>query len=122
MATNYTCNQTGAIAANVGSGMWGLAALGTGIMTGATPATAATMFGIIILIGWILLPLIIKLVRPAFIIGILNWIVALVGLSTSGSPWYTFTAPLFHLSYLVMYLASIAGIYFSYKSYMELKK
>jgi hypothetical protein len=51
-------------------------------------------------------------------------IVALVGLAAMPGtpPWYAFTAPVYNFSFVVVYLVGLAGIYFSYRSYKELKR
>ena len=124
MTETYTCNQTGAIATILASSVWAVIALGSAITIGRQTASALTVFGILTVIAWILVPLYMKRVRPAYIVGIIVIIIALVGLlAMPGSPpWYTFTDPVYNLSFVIFYLVMIAGIYYSYKSYQELKK
>ena len=79
---------------------------------------------IMVFIAWILVPLYAKLVRPAFIIGIILNIIAMIGVAASpaATPWYAFTYPMYNFSYIIWYVLMLAGVYFSYKSYKELKK
>ena len=123
MATTYTSNQTGAIATLLAGSLWGLTATGAVLIIGAQTATALTVFAILQAIAWILVPLYIKRIRWAYIVGIVVVVIALVGLlAMPGTPpWYAFTAPVYDFSFVVFYLVILAAIYFSYKSYQELK-
>ncbi|MEM4251815.1 MAG: hypothetical protein QW828_08280, partial [Candidatus Bathyarchaeia archaeon] len=96
---------------------------GAAIQTGRQTASALTVFAILTIIAWILVPLYVKRVRWAYIVGIIVIIIALVGLvAMPGTPsWYAFTTPVYNFSFVVFYLVMLAGIYFSYKSYKELK-
>ena len=124
LATTYTFNQTGAIATLLAAATWGLTGIGVGILSGRQTESALTVLGIMVIIAWILVPLYIKLVKPAFIVGIILIITSLIGLTASpGTPaWYTFYSPVYNFSFVVFYLIQLSGIYFSYKSYQELKK
>lgn len=121
----YTKNQTGAIATSFGALFAGLVIIGTLIMTTELPIYVILVGTILNLIGWIVLPLYIKLIRPAFIAGIIIAILSMLyGAWPSPPPtmsWYTFYAPVFHFSFIIWYLAVLAHIYYAYKSYMELK-
>lgn len=123
MATTYTSNQTGAIAATLACALYGLTAIGAASIMATQTATALTVFAILTAIAWILVPLYIKRVRWAYIVGIVAAVIALVGLlAMPGTPpWYVFTAPVYDFSFVVFYLLALAAIYFSYKSYQELK-
>jgi len=116
LATTYTSNQTGAIATLLAGSLWGLTATGAVLIIGAQTATALTVFAILQAIAWILVPLYIKLIRWAYIVGIVG-LLAMPGTP----PWYAFTAPVYDFSFVVFYLVILAAIYFSYKSYQELK-
>jgi len=126
LATTYTSNQTGAIATLLASALWVTAATGTAIITGSIPESSIAVFGILNIIAWIFVPLYVKRVRWSYIIGIILAIIALLGITIQGSsiptPWWTFTSPVYSLSYLASNLIMLAGIYFAYKSYQELKK
>ena len=123
MTKTYTCNQTSAIAALLASALWSLAALGAVITTGGLSPTAIIVFGIMTIIAWILVPLYFKLVKPAFIVGTVVIVSALIGLlAMPGTPpWYAFTTPLYNFSFVVFYIVMLAGLYYSYKTYKELK-
>lgn len=123
MAKTYTCNQTSAIAALLASALWSLAAIGTAVVTAELSPTALIVFGIMIIISWILVPLYVKLVKPAFLVGMVVIVSALIGiLVMPGTPaWYSFTNPLFDFSFIVFYIIMLGGLYYSYKTYKELK-
>ena len=123
MVKTYTCNQTGAIACLLAAALWGLTTTGVNIMRGIMPASANTTYSILVIIAWILIPLYVKLVKPAFIVGIIINIISLIGiaLSPAATPWYAFTQPVYNLSFIAFYLIMLAGIYYSYKTYKELK-
>jgi len=123
LVTSYSSSQTGAIATVLASAFWALTALGVAIMVGRQTATALTVFAILTVIAWIVVPLYAKRVRWAYIVGIIVIIIALVGLlAMPGTPpWYMFADPVYNFSFVVFYLVMLAGIYFSYKSYRELK-
>lgn len=123
MVKTYTCNQTGAIACLLASALWGLTAMGVNIMTGILSASANTTYSILVIIAWILIPLYVKLIKPVFIVGIIINIIVLIGVAASpaATPWYTFPNPVYDFSYIVFYLIMLAGIYYSYKTYKELK-
>lgn len=88
--------------------------------------TGFAIYGILIVVAWILVALYWRQVRWAYPIGIITLVIAMIGLLTplglTGTPWYTFAEPLFNFSFVIFYLVGIAGIYFSYKSFLELKK
>ena len=123
METTYSVSQTGALATVLATSLWALTALGTAIMGGRQTASALTVFAILTAIAWIMVPLYAKRIKWAYIVGIIVIITALVGLlAMPGTPpWYAFTAPVYNFSFVVFYLVTLAGIYFSYKSYQELK-
>ena len=123
MAKTYTCNQTSAIATALSVLIWSILALGITNIIGEQIAIATAIFSILTIIGWIIIPLYFKLVRSAFLVGIVIAIIALIGLiAMPGKPaWYMFTAPVFSLSYIVVCITLLACIYFSYESYKELK-
>lgn len=119
----YTSNQTGAIACLLAIIVWGLTAQGVAISRG----ISHPVYIILIIIGWILLPLYIKLIRYAFIIGIfvvataMSYILFLTSLLGT-APWFTFSRGLYDFTYIVFFMISIAAIYFFYKSWKELQK
>jgi hypothetical protein len=123
LAETYSSSQTGAIAAVLASSLWALTALGASIMVGRQTGAALTVFAILTVIAWILVPLYAKRVRWAYVVGIVIIIIALVGLlAMPGTPpWYIFSDPVYNFSFVVFYLVMLAGIYFSYKSYKEVK-
>jgi len=120
----YTSNQTAAIALTFASSIWGLTVIGTTIIRGTQPVSALTIFSILVILSLANLIFVLKLIRPAFLVAIALWIIAMAGMlgSPGTSPWYAFTHPVYHLTFLIFYLMALAGIYFAYKSYQELKK
>ena len=123
METTCSVSQTGALATVLATSLWALTALGAAIAGGRQTASALTVFAILTAIAWILVPLYAKRIKWGYIVGIIVIITALVGLlAMPGTPpWYAFTAPVYNFSFVVFYLVMLAGIYFSYKSYKELR-
>jgi hypothetical protein len=121
LAKNYTVNQIGAIASLLAGSLWAVAAIVVILLTGSKSASSLMFFVILEIIDWIGIPLYIKRIRWSYIVIIIVWIIGLVGLvAMPGTPpWYTFYSPIFQFSIIIFYLVSIAGIYFSYKSYQE---
>ena len=127
MASTFTASQTGAIACAVAVSLRGLVGIGALMTPGYwRPSTPSTLlfFGIFVIIGWILALLIIMRIRPAYIVGIFLYVLTMISLSAAPliPPWYAFKSPVMDFSQLVgFYLFPLAGIYFNYKSYKELK-
>jgi len=123
MSKIYTFNQTMAIACLFASSIWGLTAQAVAIMLG----TLQPVYTLGIIVLWILLIFYIKSIRQAFPFGIFFLAIVICYLVIIPSlfgrtAWYMFTRGLFDFTYAVFYLISIAGIYFSYKSWKELQK
>ena len=123
MSKNYTVNQIGAIACLLAGSLWAIAAIVTILLTNSQAASSLMIFAILEIIDWIGIPLYIKRIRWSYILIIVVWIISLVGLilMPGKPPWYMLSEPVFNFSIVIFYLISIAGIYFSYKSYQELK-
>jgi len=77
------------------------------------------VFEIMVLVVWMLIPLYLKKIKPAFIVGIIVVVMGLITLVASPGtpPWYTFTNPVSVVKELLFVLDTLACIYFSYKSY-----
>jgi hypothetical protein len=122
LATTYTSNQTGAIASLVGGNMWAFVSLGVAIVYLDTPPSSITIMSIMLVIGWILVPLYAKLVRGSFIIGIIVNLLALIALTADPGtpPWYTFACVICGFVHVAAYLISLACIYYSFQSFKEL--
>ena len=100
---------------------WALTAHAAAMMLG----ISASFYVILIIILWILIPLYIKLVRQAFIVGIFLTAIGLSYLLVTPSfygtaAWYYFERVLYDFTYVVFYLIGLTGIYFNYKSWKEL--
>lgn len=121
MAPKYTFDQKGAVVTVVLAAIWALLSMIIAIDMGLQSTFALAIFGIMTLIAWVLVPLYIKRVKAAFILGIILLILGLAGLfaSPGDPPWYTFTNPISIVKELSFVIDSLAGIYFSYKSYKE---
>ena len=124
MPKTYTSNQTATLVLGFASSIWGITAIGVAIMTGNLPASVLNVFAILVIASFINFIFLLKLVRPCFLVAIAIWIISMIGILTSPATvrWYDFTNPVYNLTYLIFYLMALAGIYFAYKSYQELKK
>jgi hypothetical protein len=75
-----------------------------------------------LIIGWILLPLYLKQVRIAYLIGIPMAAIAQIltflhPLAVTTPAWYGFTDPPKHAMFLILVAANFGIMYFSYKAY-----
>ena len=123
MPKNYTVNQIGALACLLAGSLWAIAAILIILLTNSQAASSLMVFVILEIIDWIGITLYIKRIKWSYILIIIVWIISLVGfvVMPGAPPWYMFPQPVFNFSIVIFYLVSIAGIYFSYKSYQELK-
>jgi hypothetical protein len=123
LATTYTSNQTGAIASLVGGNMWALVNLGVAIVYLNTSVYSIMIMSIMLVIGWILVPLYAKLIRGSFIVGIIINLLALIALTADPGtpPWYTFACAICGFIHVAAYLVALACIYYSFQSFKELK-
>ena len=82
-----------------------------------------TFLVILDVVAWVTIPFYIRRVRRSYLVGIVAPIFGLVGFVVMpGTPaWYAFSSPIFDLSYVMLYVVGLALMYFSYKSYKELK-
>ena len=124
MVKTYSCNQTGAMAALFAFDVWSISSVAIAVILERLSASALTVISIMVVICWLLIPFYIKLVKPAFIVGIILSVLALISFTMMPGtpPWYTFTTPMLGLLKIIAYPIALAIIYFSYKSYKELKK
>jgi len=117
-----TNNQTLAIACGLATLLGALRALEVALMYEIS-LPVFFLLDIIMLIAFIMM---IKKVRSGFMVAMIIWIILLITYFAYVSmdafmPWWLFFTPVFNISYLAEWLIYIAGIYFAYKSYMELK-
>ena len=117
----YTSNQAGAIAFLSAIVMWGIATYGIARIFGhANPL----VFSIMIIVTLFLLPLYVKRINLAYLVGIVLGIFVVIifaiypGL-VGAPPWSEFTLTRFHISYILLYLVLVALIYLSYRSMNE---
>lgn len=83
---------------------------------------ALFVFGFMTVLAWILIPLYFKRKKGGYVLGIILLILGLFGLFASpGNPaWYTFVNPVSIVKELTFVINSIFGIYFSYRSFIEM--
>jgi uncharacterized membrane protein len=120
--TNYSFNQKAAIVTVFFAAIWAFLSLIIAYDMGLQSSFALAVFVVMTLLAWILIPLYIKRIKVGFVMGIFLLILGLLGLFASpGDPaWYTFTNPISIVKEMSFVIDSVAGIYFSYKSYKEL--
>jgi len=82
-----------------------------------------TFLVILDVVAWVTVPFYIRRVRWSYFVGIVAPIFGLVGfVAVPGTPpWYAFSSPIFDFSYVILYIVGLALMYFSYKSYKELR-
>jgi len=128
----YTNHQVGAISTLLAMLVWGITSQGFEVQVG----IIQPIILVPIAIGWILLPLYIKRVKPTFIIGLVISIVILIGFSithslreraaifpslSEASPFLIFSASLYYIISSIIYIVMILCIFYSYLTYKELK-
>lgn len=121
MPSKYTLNQKGAIITELFAAIWALLSMVIAINMGLQSRFALAIFGIMTFFAWILVPLYVKRIKSAFILGIILLIFGLVGLfaSPGNPPWYSFTNPISIVKELLFVIDSVFGIYFSAKVLRE---
>ncbi len=121
MPSNYSLNQKGAIVTVTFAAVWALLSMIIAFDMGLQSPIALAIFGVMTVIAWVLVPLYIKRVRAAYVLGVVLLVLGLGGLFASpGDPaWYTFTVPISIIKELSFVIDSLVGIYFSVKSSIE---
>jgi hypothetical protein len=102
--------------------MWGVTVHGVGWMLNQT----TWVYSIIIIASWLLLPLYVKLVRQAFIVGIFISVLVMCYLPVTPillgtAEWFRFSRGIVDITYVLYYVIALIGIYFTYKSWIELQ-
>jgi hypothetical protein len=128
----FTNNQVGAIATFLSMLVWGTTSQGFELEY----EIASPILLILIMIGWIILPFYIKRMKPAFIMGSVIAILLIFGISithslreqaeifpslSEASPLYAFSAPLYYIIFMIIYLEILLVLFFSFMTYKELK-
>lgn len=118
----FTTNQKIALATVTFAALWAALSLVIATLMGLQSIFALAIFGFMTLLAWILIPLHFKRRRAAYILGIVLLALGLFGLfaSPGNPPGYTFVNPISITKELSFVIDSIAGIYFSYKSFREI--
>jgi uncharacterized membrane protein len=122
MPSKYTFNQKGAVVTMFLAAVWALLSMIIAVEMGLQSTVALVIFGMMTIVAWVLVPLHIKKFKPAFILGIILLILGFAGLfaSPGDPPWYTFTNPKSIVKELLFVIDSLAGVYFSFKSFREI--
>lgn len=122
MASKFTLNQKGAVVTVTIAAVWALLSMIIAIDMGLQSTFALTIFAVMTIIAWILVPLYVKRIKAAYFLGVVLLILGLGGLfaSPGDPPWYTFTVPISIIKELSFVIDSLVGIYFSVKSFREI--
>ncbi len=122
MTSKFTLNQKGAVVTVTIAAVWALLSMIIAIDMGLQSTFALTIFAVMTIIAWILVPLYVKRIKAAYFLGVVLLILGLGGLFASpGDPaWYTFTVPISIIKELSFVIDSLVGIYFSVKSFGEI--
>ncbi len=122
MTSKFTLNQKGAVVTVTIAAVWALLSMIIAIDMGLQSTFALTIFAVMTIIAWILVPLYVKRIKAAYFLGVILLILGLGGLFASpGDPaWYTFTVPISIIKELSFVIDSLVGIYFSVKSFGEI--
>ena len=120
--TMFTVNQKIALITVTFAALWATLSLVLATLMSLQSIFALAIFGFMTLLAWILVPLYFKRRKAGYILGIVLLILGLFGLFASpGNPqWYTFANPISIIKELSFVIASIAGVWFSYRSLSEI--
>lgn len=118
----FNVSQKIALVAVTFAALWATLSLVIATLMGLQSIFALFIFGFMTLMAWTLVPLYFKRKKAGYILGIVLLILGLFGLfvSPGNPPWYTFANPISIIKELSFVIASIAGIWFSYKSLREI--
>jgi len=121
MPPKYSLNQKGAVVTVTFAAVWALLSMIIAIDMGLQSTFALEIFAVMTLIAWILVPLYVKRMKAAYVLGVILLVLGLGGLfaSPGDPPWYTFTVPISIVKELSFVVDSLVGIYFSIKSLGE---
>ena len=120
--TVFSMSQKIALVAVTYAALWATLSCGIATLMGLQSIFALFTFGFMTLMAWILVPLYCKRKKAGYIFGTVLLILGLLGLfaSPGNPPWYTFANPISIIKELSFVIASIAGIWFSYRSLREI--
>ena len=128
----YTDSQSVAIATLLAIIMWGTTTQGLESEFGIAQPTLL----LLLVTAWIMLLLYTKRIRPAFVMGIIVLVILVVGISATHGlreqvgvfprladipPFFDLTVAQYYSLFSIFYLTSVVCIYFSYRSYRELR-
>lgn len=122
MPSKYSLNQKMAVVTVTFAAVWALLSMIIAIDMGLQSPIALAIFGVMTVIAWVLVPLYIKRIKSAYVLGVILLVLGLGGLfaSPGDPPWYTFTVPISIVKELSFVIDSLIGIYFSFKSFVEI--
>lgn len=117
----WTNHQIAAFVAILILALWGLIVAWTQMTTPAGATTEElTFLGILVPMFWVLLPLYWRRFRWGYVGGILIILVMLVGaVKAALDPGLFFSASVYNISVIVVYIVALAGIYSSVRAYTE---
>lgn len=117
----FTMNQKIVLGTVTFAALWAALSLVVATLMGLQSIFALVIFETLTIFAWILIPLYFKQRRVAYILGIILLVVESYGLfaGRGNPPWYTFVNPISIIKDLLFVLISIAGVYFSYTSFIE---
>ena len=133
MNKEYTRNQTIAFATLLTGVMWTLVTYSAGLMVGIDEPwyiVIATPIAFTLAILYLIAPLKPNL-KWVYIVGIILCVDGIITVNTysympfrptPAPPWFMFEQPLFHSTFGLFLLICIICAYYSYKSYIDLKK
>ena len=119
---NESLFHRGAVVALVIAAIWASLSLFIAVDMGLQSTFALTIFVVMTLIVWILVPFYVKKNRSSFIVGTILLIAGLAGLfaSPGDPPWYTFSNPVSVVKELIFVVDVFFGVYFSLSFYLLL--
>jgi len=121
--STYTLEETGTIATITAAALWGLTAIGVGLAFDLISSSEVIFFAVLDAIFWALIPLYVRRIEWSYLVGIVAQAPSIVASFIPSEGWtiYEFAYPVLDLSVIVLDVILIAGIYFSYIAYQNLR-
>ncbi|MFQ5820739.1 MAG: hypothetical protein ACE5I5_12175 [Candidatus Heimdallarchaeota archaeon] len=121
--STYTFEETGAIATITAAALWGLAALGVTIAFDLISSAEVIFFSVLDAIFWTLALLYLLRIEWSYLVGIAAQAIGIVAMFIPSEGWtvYDFAYPVLDFSAIVVVVIFVAGIYFSYIAYKNLR-
>ncbi|MFQ6126559.1 MAG: hypothetical protein ACE5R6_18390 [Candidatus Heimdallarchaeota archaeon] len=123
ITSTYTFEETGALVTITAAALWGLVAIGVSLAFDLISSAQVILFSVLDLIFWASAVLYVLRIEWSYLVGIAAQAIGIVAMFIPSEGWtiYEFAYPVLDFSSIVLVVFLVAGIYFSYKSYQNLR-